>query len=106
MSGGNHNLAFYDARREARDEVQYPARAFGPDAQELDLLLLNLSPHGMMARCAEMLDEGARVRLAMPIVGLLVGEVRWAQDGRMGFQFETAIDLASYYELLAQLVRE
>ena len=32
-------------------------------------------------------------------------EVRWALGGRIGCQFDQAIDLASYYELLSVLVK-
>lgn len=105
MSVGTGNLAFAEVRREGRDEVHYRAKAFGPDARELRLLIVNISPHGLMARCDQEFDIGSRLRVTLPIVGALVAEVRWALGGRIGCQFETAVDLASYYELLSALVR-
>lgn len=99
------NLAIADDRRELRDEVHYHARAFGPDAQQLGFLVVNLSPHGLMARCENPFELGQRLRVVLPVTGSLVVEVRWSLGGRIGGRFEHAIDLASYYELLAALLK-
>jgi hypothetical protein len=99
------NLAHADSRREARDEVHHRARAFGPDARPLNVLIVNLSPHGLMARCDAPLATGDRVRIVLPVAGAVAGEVRWALGGRIGCQFDTAIDLASYYALIALLLK-
>ncbi|HEX8300186.1 PilZ domain-containing protein [Sphingomonas sp.] len=98
------SLAFADVRRSDRDEVHYRARAFGPDARLHEFVVVNLSPHGLMARCERTFEVGDRVRIQLP-VGVVVAEIRWSLGGRLGAQFETAIDLASYYELIATLVR-
>lgn len=95
-----------DERRTAdRDEVHYRARAFGPDAKPHTLLVVNLSPHGLMARCDASFAEGDRLRVTLPVVGVVVAEIRWALGGRIGVNFTTGIDLASYYELLAQMMK-
>ncbi|ODP37878.1 PilZ domain-containing protein [Sphingomonas turrisvirgatae] len=96
-----------DERRAAeRDEVHYRARAFGPDAQPRTLLVVNISPHGLMARCEATFAAGDRLRIMLPVVGVVVAEIRWCLGGRLGVNFETAIDLASYYELLATLLKK
>ena len=105
MSFGYGNLAFADNRSVDRDEVHYRARAFGPDARQLTFLIVNVSPHGMMARCEAVFEIGDRIRVQLPKVGVVIAEVRWALGGRVGAQFERAIDLASYYELIATMVR-
>lgn len=105
VSLGSGNLAYAEIRREDRDDVHYRARAFGPDAKALNLLVVNISPHGLMARCETCFEPGARIRVTFPIVGVLAAEVRWSLGGRIGCQFDSAIDLASYYELVALLVR-
>lgn len=105
MSLALDTLAVADDRRERRDEVQYRARAFGPDARQLGFLVVNLSPHGLMARCDAPFTMGDRLRVVLPVTGSLVCEVRWSLGGRVGGRFENAIDLASYYELLATLVK-
>jgi hypothetical protein len=99
------NLAYAEIRREERDDVHYRVRAFGPDARDLRLLVVNISPHGMMARCDTCFDPGERIRVTFPGVGVKTAEVRWSLGGRIGCQFDTAIDLASYYELLTLIVQ-
>ena len=105
MSFGYGNLARADDRREGRDEVHYRARAFGPDARQLTFLIVNISPHGLMARCETCFDVGDRIRVVLPQIGAVVAEVRWSLGGRLGAQFEQAIDLASYYELITTMVK-
>jgi hypothetical protein len=99
------NLAYADVRREEREEVHYRGRAFGPDARQLNFLIVNISAHGLMARCDSELKTGDRIRVVLPIAGSVVAEVRWSLGGRIGCQFERAIDLASYYELIAVMVK-
>lgn len=104
VSSGS-NLAYSDPRREGREDVYYRARAFGPDAKQLGFIIVNISPHGLMARCDDPLESGDRIRVVLPHAGTVVAEVRWALGGRMGCQFERAIDLASYYELISTMVK-
>lgn len=105
MSFSIGNLALADDRQEMRDDVHYRARAFGPDARQLTFLIVNISPHGLMARCDMPFETGDRLRIVLPIAGTVAAEVRWSLGGRLGCQFDPAIDLASYYELIAVLVK-
>lgn len=102
---GAGNLAYADGRREGRDEVYYRARAYGPDARQLGFLIVNISPHGLMARCESEFAVGDRIRVVLPIAGAVVAEVRWSLGGRIGCQFDQAIDLASYYELITVMLK-
>lgn len=97
--------AFSEIRREERDNVHYRARAFGPDARQLTLLIVNISPHGLMARCDTQFEIGQRIRVTLPAVGVVVAEVRWSLGGRLGCQFDPAMDLASYYDMLAVVLK-
>lgn len=106
LSSGAAAAAAEDRRLVERDEVHYRARAFGPDAQPVTLLIVNISPHGLMARCEKPFAEGDRMRVTLPSVGVIAAEVRWSLGGRLGASFDTAIDLASYYELIAQLMKK
>jgi hypothetical protein len=99
------SLAYSDPRREGRDDVHYRARAFGPDAKQLNFIIVNISAHGLMARCDDSFESGDRIRVALPHAGTVVAEVRWSLGGRLGCQFEHAIDLASYYELISTMVK-
>jgi hypothetical protein len=95
--------AFADNRISQRDEVHYRARAFGPDARPISVLVVNLSAQGLMARTDRDLPVGARLRITLPVVGVVAAEVRWSLGGRIGCELDTAIGLAAYYELLAAL---
>ncbi len=98
-------IAYTDDRLIGRDEVHYRARAFGPDARQLHLLVVNISALGLMARCDAKYQPGERLRITLPVVGVVVAEIRWVLGGRMGCELERPIDLADYYELLAHLIR-
>lgn len=103
MAAGN--LAFSDPRREDREEVHHRTRAVTADGNSLPLLVVNISPHGMMARCEATVGEGDVLRVALPGLGQVRGEVRWSLGGRLGCQFDRPIALAPYYELIATLLR-
>lgn len=97
--------AYADLRRAGRDDVDYRACAVALDGGQYTLLIVNISPHGLMARCDAPVEVGTRVRVTLPEVGAIDGVVRWALGGRLGCEFAEAIDLAGYYDLLAALVR-
>ncbi|MEP7004357.1 MAG: PilZ domain-containing protein [Sphingomonas bacterium] len=94
-----------DERAVPRDEVHYRARALGPDDKMLSLLIVNMSALGLMARADTNYDVGDQLRVTLPVVGTVVAEIRWTLGGRLGCQLSRPIDLASYYDLLAVLVR-
>jgi hypothetical protein len=104
MSGFG-GLAVRDNRLIARDEVHFRARAFGPNAQPLNLLIVNISALGLMARCDTTLETGDRIRITLPVVGVIVAEVRWWLGGRLGCQLDQPIALSDYYDLLAVMLR-
>lgn len=93
-----------DLRGEARDPVAFRARAIGADARELSILIANLSPSGLMAQCDASVTVGERLRIVLPVTGVTIAHVRWAQCGRIGCRLEQAIDRATYYELLAAVI--
>lgn len=88
-----------------RDEVHWRARAFGPDAKALSLLIVNLSARGLMARTDAAYAVGERMHVTLPVVGVVVAEIRWSLGGRIGCELDRAIDAADYYELLSVMVR-
>jgi hypothetical protein len=98
------NAACAESRVAPRDEVHYRARAFGPDARALSLLVVNISAQGLMARYDHDLPVGARLHVTLPVVGVVVAEVRWSLGGRIGCELDRAISISDYYELLAVLV--
>lgn len=98
-------LAFQDKRAVGRDEVHYRARAFGPDARPVSLLIVNISAMGLMARCETGYAVGDRLRITLPVVGVIAAEIRWSLGGRVGCELDSPIALADYYELLAVMAK-
>lgn len=98
-------LAYQDQRAAPRDEVFYRARASRADGSPLALLIVNLSAMGLMARCDSDLPAGERLRVMLPVVGVVVAEIRWSLGGRIGCELDRTIALADYYELLAVLAK-
>jgi hypothetical protein len=99
------NLAFAEDRREHREDVHHRTRGIDREGATVTMLVVNISSHGMMARCEAELGEGDWLRVTLPKAGTLLARVRWALGGRVGFQFDAPIPRARYYELLAMLAR-
>ena len=98
-------LPVTDNRALARDEVHYRARAYGPDARQISLLIVNLSAMGLMARADLPYAVGERLRITLPVVGVVIAELRWSLGGRIGCALDQPIDLADYYEVLAVMLK-
>ncbi|QDZ07657.1 PilZ domain-containing protein [Sphingomonas panacisoli] len=98
-------LAYTEKREVPRDEVDYRARAYGADAQPLSLQVVNMSAQGLMARITGDRPVGERMRITLPIVGVIGMEVRWSLGGRIGCELDRPIGMADYYELLAALLK-
>lgn len=94
-----------DSRSAPRDEVNYFANAFGPDAQPMKLHIVNISAKGLMARCDIRHPPGSRLRVILPVVGVVATEIRWSLGGRIGCELDHPIELSQYYELLAAIAR-
>ena len=87
----------FDARGELRDSVYHRAGATLDNGAALPLLIVNISPSGLMARSTEPLAPGATLAIALPVVGRVRAEVRWALGGRVGCQLERSIPSSRYY---------
>ena len=94
-----------DGRSEGRDEVLHRTRATTIDGRDLSVVIVNLSPGGLMARSERPLEKGERVRVSLPVVGPVWAEVRWALGGRVGCQFERPVPGEFYPRLLKTVGR-
>lgn len=94
-----------DGRVEHRHEILFRTRAAGADGRWLPVTLVNISPHGFMARTEAAHAAGDPVILDLPIVGTVVAEIRWALGGRIGCRLAGVIALDAYPPLLHALVR-
>ena len=95
-----------ERRCEPRDGVMFRAGAFGGDAQPCEMLVTNLSPHGLTARCTRAKHAGERLRVTLPELGVVAAEVRWTLGEQIGVRFDTPVDRASYYALIAAAIAQ
>lgn len=102
---GTSAVAFRDERSVGRDEVHYRARAIAPDARQIQVVIVNISALGLMARCDHEMKEGDRLHITLPVVGNVAAQVRWSLGGRIGCELEQMIALADYYALLAAMLK-
>lgn len=94
-----------DARAEPRDEVFHRACARAEGCAPFNLLVVNVSPSGLMARCEEDIAPDSPLSILLPVAGRLRASVVWALGGRIGCRFGETIPPALYYEMLAALRR-
>jgi hypothetical protein len=89
-----------EGRSERRDEVMHRTRAVKADGATCSVVIVNLSPGGLMARCDGAFADDELLQVELPGLGLVPAEVRWALGGRIGCQFVSAVSVEGYYRLL------
>lgn len=92
-----------DDRAEPRDEVHHRSRAVLADRRSVPVLIVNLSPQGLMIRSDAPVSVGEWLRIPLPIVGEVQVAVRWALGGRIGCQLERPILAHRYHAVLAAM---
>ena len=105
MNDANRSPAS-DDRSVSRNDVSYRVRGFGPSAEPLTLRILNMSALGLMAYRDAPLQPGDRLRLTLPVVGVVAAEVRWVKEDRLGCELDRPIPLGNYYEMLATMIED
>ncbi|KQT32268.1 hypothetical protein ASG29_10640 [Sphingomonas sp. Leaf412] len=90
-----------DDRIAPRDETWRRVRSSDASGARLPVLVVNLSPHGLMARVDEPVAVGARLTFHLPQVGAVMAEVRWSLGGRIGCKFDATIGPEDYPRVLA-----
>jgi len=96
-------LHLTDGRSEPRDEVNHRSRAVLADRRQVQVLIVNLSPHGLMISSDAPVSVGEWLRVTLPVVGEVQVAVRWALGGRIGCQLEKAIPANRYHAVLAAM---
>ena len=94
-----------ERRDDDREEVFYRTRASAAAPGSFPIQVVNISPHGFMARAEAEPPVGTALSVRLPIIGEVEAEVRWSLGGRIGCQFARAIELAPYLELLGAMAR-
>lgn len=100
MAGHSLGQSF-DDRIEPRDAVYHRTRAMLADGRSVPVTVVNLSPHGMMARIDVELAAGEWLNVRLPVVGTVTAGIRWSLGGRIGCQFDRSIAPRAYGLLLA-----
>jgi len=98
-----HRLLDED-RREPRQAVLHRTRAVQANATEWSVVIVNVSPRGLMARSDAPHEPGDLLAIHLPVIGALEAEIRWALGGRIGCRLLHPIDPEDY-ELMLQLMR-
>lgn len=93
----------HEARTEPREETLYRTRGRAADGAPCKLVVVNVSPNGMMARTERDFAVGDKVTLDLPLAGTFVAEVRWSLGGRIGCQFEREVPRAFYSAMLVAM---
>ena len=92
---------FADARGEHREDVQFRTRSAGTGGGRNALLIVNVSPGGMMIRTDAIYAEGDALRVQLPVLGDVEAKVVWALGGRIGCQLAERIPAHLYHAVLA-----
>lgn len=99
MSQADEDAKYAEQRRAPRDDVALPTRMFTQEMAS-DVLLVNISPLGFMAREYGETPKGTIVRLALPRLGQVAAKVAWSLGGRVGAEFIKPIDSYAYAAML------
>ena len=92
-----------DDRGEPRDEVHYRSSATLADQRRVTVLIVNLSPSGLMIRSDVAVGAGDCLFVRLPAAGEVRVTVRWALGGRIGCQFERPIPANRYHAVLGAM---
>lgn len=95
--------AYTEVRAEPRDEVHHRTRVTLADRRSLPVLVVNMSPGGLMIRSDAAVSVGEWIRIQLPVVGDMQAAVRWALGGRIGCQLERPIPANRYHAVLGAM---
>ncbi len=91
-----------EGRRSQRLLVNFAASIREAGASVVDAEVQNLSVTGFMAETDMKVEIGARVFLKLPGMEPLGSEVRWIEDGKVGFEFTSPLHPATLDMLTSQ----
>lgn len=94
-----------EGRRAPREEVCYRCEIGGPALPAMKGLIVNISSHGCMIRCAKDAQTGLRVSFRLPVIGACEGLIVWAIGGRIGVEFDHAIATEPYLAMIGAMSR-
>ena len=83
---------FESMRSEPRDSMFLMAVMRRAGGSDVTVKIRNLSPGGMMAESPVSFSRGDVIQAELRGIGEVTGKIAWTAGGRVGVQFDTAID--------------
>ena len=83
---------FESMRSEPRDSMFLMAVMRRSGGADVTVKVRNLSPGGMMAESPVNFTRGEAIEAELRGIGIVTGKVAWSAGGRVGVQFDTAVD--------------
>jgi hypothetical protein len=80
-----------DRRREGRTDVAMPTHIMLPGRKLVPIRVENISEGGVFARLEEALIERTKVRIDLPGIGWVPGQIVWSMHDGHGFAFDEPI---------------
>src|SRR3978361_946090 len=96
-------VAAAERRRAERREVALDTLMADRESRAFAVRSLNLSPEGFMAQSDWPLCERAPVRVDIPTIGWLRGDVVWVLGDRVGANFRDLIEPEAYATFVMRL---
>lgn len=75
------------AKRKDRRQVRVTAVAYLPDGSAVAVRVTNISYEGCELETNSILPIGEKLKIALPRLGEIYAQVRWALEGKAGIQF-------------------
>ena len=83
---------FESMRSEPRDSMFLMAALRRPGGTDIQVKVRNLSSGGMMAESPINFSRGDEIEADLRGIGTITGKIAWTAGGRVGIQFDSAID--------------
>lgn len=101
--GAGAQLSVTELRRAVRHPVDYKVIGEHRQVGDVHLRIVNISPHGFMAKGEMEFGRGERLVIRFPVVGRIEAHMIWVRDDRSGFQFERIIRNDEFLKLVDTL---
>lgn len=89
----NANAELLDDRRSRRTDIRLSATIDAGPGRVSEVIILNVSAHGVMVETGAQLVPGRPVTVAMSGFGKAAGRVAWVRDGHVGIAFVEPLTL-------------
>ena len=92
-----------DPRRATRFPVDFKTICEFQPHQEVEILITNISAHGIMLGDVLDMEKGDRMTVRLPVAGRIEAYLVWSHQGRCGFEFERVIREPDFLAMLDKI---